>query len=49
MTDLGMGELPGRMVWSVDGRKFERAAELPADFREALLAVVPDALTRPLE
>jgi hypothetical protein len=49
MTDLGMGEIPGRMIWSVDGRKFDRPRDLPADFRAALLAAVPDALSRPLQ
>ncbi len=49
MTDLDMGDTPGRMAWSVDGRKFDRAEDLPADFRAALLAAVPDALSRPLE
>jgi hypothetical protein len=49
MTDLGMGDRPGRMLWSIDGRKFERADQLPQEFRAALLAAVPDALSRPLE
>jgi hypothetical protein len=49
MTDLGMGERPGRMLWSIDGRKFARAGQLPDEFRAALLAAVPDALSRPLE
>lgn len=49
MAELGMGERPGRMLWSVDGRKFDRAGDLPAEFRTALLAAVPDALSRPLE
>jgi hypothetical protein len=37
------------MLWSIDGRKFERADQLPQEFRAALLAAVPDALSRPLE
>ena len=49
MTDLGMGDRPGHMLWSIDGRKFERPEQLPAGFRAALLAAVPDALSRPLE
>ncbi|MEZ5458207.1 MAG: DUF1838 family protein [Steroidobacteraceae bacterium] len=49
MPALGMGERGGRMLWSIDGRKFSRATDLPRDFRLALLAAVPDALTRPLE
>lgn len=49
MTDLGMGDRAGRMLWSIDGRKFTRVADLPAEFRAALLAAVPDALSRPLE
>jgi hypothetical protein len=49
MADLGMGDRPGRMLWSIDGRKFERAEQLPQEFRAALLAAVPDALSRPLE
>lgn len=43
------GDRPGRMLWSIDGRKFERADQLPQEFRAALLAAVPDALSRPLE
>lgn len=46
---LGMAERGGRMLWSIDGRKFSRAADLPQEFRLALLAAVPDALSRPLD
>jgi hypothetical protein len=49
MTDLGAGMPPGRMLWSINGRKFDRPGDLPADFRAALEKAVPDALTRRLE
>ena len=49
MADLGMGDRPGRMLWSIFGRNFRSVAELPADFRQALLQRVPDALQRPLK
>lgn len=49
MTDLGAGMPPGRMLWSINGRKFQRPGDLPADFRAALEKAVPDALTRRLE
>lgn len=48
MADLGLADRPGRMLWSIFGRNFRTAAELPADFRTALLQRVPDALQRPL-
>jgi hypothetical protein len=49
MTDLGEGMPAGRMLWSINGGKFDRAGALPADFRAALEKAVPDALTRGLE
>jgi hypothetical protein len=48
MTDLAMGNQPGRMLWSIFGRNYRSAEELPADFRSALLQRIPDALQRPL-
>ncbi len=44
MTDLGMGERAGRMLWSVNGRKFASTADLPPAFRAALERAVPGAL-----
>jgi hypothetical protein len=41
---LDMGDLPGHMYWSVVGRKFRRAEELPAEFRDALEKRHPGAL-----
>ena len=41
---LDMGDMPGHMYWSVVGRKFARAEELPADFRGALEERYPGAL-----
>jgi hypothetical protein len=49
MADLAMGDRPGRMLWSIFGRNYRSAEELPADFRAALLQRIPDALQRPLE
>lgn len=49
MADLAMGDRPGRMLWSIFGRNYRSADELPADFRQALLQRVPDALRRPLD
>ncbi len=43
---LDMGDLPGHMYWSVVGRKFRRAEELPAAFRAALEIRYPGALER---
>ena len=43
---LEMGDLPGHMYWSVVGRKFRRAEELPAEFRAALEKRQPGALER---
>jgi hypothetical protein len=48
MADLAMGDRPGRMLWSVFGRNYRTVEALPADFRQALLQRVPDALQRPL-
>jgi hypothetical protein len=48
MADLAMGDRPGRMLWSIFGRNYRSADELPADFRSALLQRIPDALQRPL-
>ena len=48
MAELAMGDRPGRMLWSVFGRNYRTVEELPADFRQALLQRVPDALQRPL-
>lgn len=44
MAELAMGERPGRMLWTVNGRKYERAVDLPAPFRAALERAVPGAL-----
>lgn len=41
---LDMGDLPGHMYWSVVGRKFKHAEELPAEFRDALEERHPGAL-----
>lgn len=43
---LDMGDLPGHMYWSVVGRNFRSAEELPAEFRVALEARDPGALER---
>jgi hypothetical protein len=44
MAELGMGATPGRMLWSVVGRKYARAADLPDGFRQRLEQQVPGAL-----
>lgn len=49
MADLGMGATPGRMLWSINGRKFDRVDALPAEFRAALEKALPGALARPLD
>lgn len=49
MADLAMGDRPGRMLWSIFGRNYRTVEELPADFRQALVQRVPDALQRPLK
>ena len=41
---LDMGDIPGHMYWSVVGRKFRHAEELPAEFRTALKERHPGAL-----
>jgi hypothetical protein len=46
MADLGMGATPGRMLWSINGRKFARAEQLPEEFRAQLERAVPGALDR---
>jgi hypothetical protein len=46
MADLGMGATPGRMLWSINGRKFAQADQLPAEFRAQLERAVPGALER---
>ncbi len=46
MPVLRMADVPGHMLWSVHGRKFSRAEELPAKFRQALDKRVPGALER---
>jgi hypothetical protein len=46
MTILDMGDTPGRMLWSINGRKYLRADELPARFLAALEEAVPGALQR---
>lgn len=43
---LDVGDIPGHMYWSVVGRKFRRAEELPAAFRAALEERYPGALER---
>ena len=49
MPELGMAGLPGRMLWSVNGRKYQRSSELPATFRLALERTVPGALAHRFE
>ncbi len=44
-----MADIPGHMLWTVNGRKFTRIDELPADFRAALEARVPGALARRID
>lgn len=44
MAELAMGERPGRMLWSINGRKFAKATDLPPAFRAALERAVPGAL-----
>lgn len=44
MTALGMGDLPGRMLWTVNGRNYADSNRLPAEFRKALADRFPDAL-----
>lgn len=44
MTALGMGDFPGRMLWTVNGRNYADSSRLPAEFRQALAARFPDAL-----
>lgn len=46
MPELGMTAVPGRMLWSIHGRKFARPGDLPADFREALERLSPGVLSR---
>lgn len=46
MTILDMGDTPGRMLWSINGRNYLRADELPARFLAALEDAVPGALER---
>lgn len=46
MADLAMGERAGRMLWSINGRKYASAAALPPAFRAALERAVPGALER---
>ncbi len=43
---LDMPDIPGHMFWSVVGRKFDRADDLPARFRAALEERQPGALER---
>ena len=44
MAELAMGDRPGRMLWSINGRKYRHAQQLPAEFRAALERAVPGAL-----
>lgn len=44
MTALGMGNFPGRMLWTVNGRSYADSGLLPAEFRKALADRFPDAL-----
>ena len=46
MSIFGMQEVPGHMIWSLNGQKFERADQLPEDFRTALERFVPGGLER---
>ncbi|MDE0489510.1 MAG: DUF1838 family protein [Gammaproteobacteria bacterium] len=43
---LDMGDLPGHMYWSVVGKNFRRAEELPAEFRAELEERDPGVLER---
>ena len=49
MTSLGLAELPGHMLWIVNGRKYRDARNLPPAFRDALEARVPGALERQID
>lgn len=49
MTILDMGDTPGRMLWSINGRKYLSPDELPARFRAALEEAVPGALERGID
>jgi len=46
---LDMPDIPGHMFWSVIGRKFDRADDLPARFRAALEERQPGALESVLD
>ena len=49
MSILEMGDTPGHMLWSINGRKFMTVDELPGKFRAALEAAVPGALEKSIE
>jgi len=44
MTLLNMGNRPGRMLWSINGRNYLHAEELPSDFRQAVERLAPGSL-----
>jgi hypothetical protein len=49
MSSLGLADLPGHMLWIVNGRKYRDVADLPVAFRAALDARVPGALDRQID
>lgn len=49
MSSLGIAELPGHMLWIVNGRKYREAGDLPRAFRDALESRVPGALDRQID
>ncbi|MDJ0928906.1 MAG: DUF1838 family protein [Gammaproteobacteria bacterium] len=49
MRILDMQDVPGRMLWSINGRKFMSKSELPAAFVAALEQRVPGALDRSID
>ena len=44
MAELAMDARPGRMLWSINGRKYAQAEALPPAFRAALERAAPAAL-----
>ncbi len=44
MTLLNMGNRPGGMLWSINGRNYLGAEELPNDFRRAVQRLAPGSL-----
>lgn len=49
MSSLGLADVPGHMLWLVNGQKYRDANDLPAAFRAALDKRVPGALDRPID